>query len=555
MTPPDGTPQEPAGAPAQTVPPLHPALMVTPRPESVAPAAAPNGAPLVDPALMVTPRLITVPDAPAGGQRPLRVVIIGGGIGGLAAAWHLRRRVAESAITVVEAGPRFGGVIRSERRDGYLLEHGPDAFLRAKPAALALVNALGMGGDVQETEDNARRSLVVRHDRLHPVPEGFYLLAPGKWTTFIGAGLVSLPGMLRMGMDLFLPRRAAGAPEESLAQFVRRRLGSEALARLAQPLVGGIWTADPELLSMPAALPQLIAMEAKHRSLLLGMRARLGESPASGARYGLFAALRGGMGSLVDGLVASLTSNATDPASATTSRKADLRLLTTAVAVEPRRARPYADPARWQVALSGPQGQDTLLADAVIISLPAHAAAKVCASFDEDLAWELDGIPCASVAIVTFAWDAGGLRDYPVAAGLVVPHIEGRTVIAASFTARKFAGRAPEGGILVRAFIGGALHPHALDRDDQALITAALTDLDRWLGVRGPPRFAIVQRWPRAMPQYVLGHQQRLTSIRARERAWPGLALCGGAYEGVGIPDVIAQAERAVTQVCTASAT
>ncbi|MBA2482110.1 MAG: protoporphyrinogen oxidase [Planctomycetes bacterium] len=454
-----------------------------------------------------------------------RIVVVGGGIGGLATAFRLRQRLPAARITVIESAERWGGVVRTTREAGCVLEHGPDSILRSKPAGMALIADLGLEGEVQTTRSDARRSLIARGDRLLPVPEGFYLLAPGRWRSFLASGLVSWPGTLRMAMDLVLPRRAADAPEESLAQLVRRRLGREALERLAQPMIGGIYTADPEQLSIAAAMPQLARLESSHRSLILAMRARASEEPASGARYGLFASLRGGLGLLIERLVERL-------------QDCDLRLATPASGIT-------RTGDSWNITTPGGH----LAAEQLVIAGPAHTAARLLTDAAPSLAQTLASIPYASVATINLAWPASALSGVPLGAGFVVPAIEGCTVIAATFAHQKYDGRVPEGHALIRAFVGGALHPRALAASDDDLVSQVLADLGRWLRIASPPVLARVHRWPDAMAQYTLGHRERLAAIRAAESELPGLALVGNGYEGVGIPDLCQQAEAAAVRL------
>ena len=237
------------------------------------------------------------------------VIIVGAGIGGLAAAYHARKRGL--SVLLVEASDRLGGVIRTTVEDGCTLEHGPDSLVSVKPGGLELVRELGLESRLIGVPEAARKSLIARRGRLVPVPDGLYLLAPGRILPFLVSPLISWLGKLRMGLDLVLPRRAAGLPEESLAAFVRRRLGREALEAIAQPMVSGIYTADPETLSLAATMPQFLDLERDHRSLILGMMARMKKQKAmaqgaSGPRYGLFLSLEGGLQTLVDALAAKL---------------------------------------------------------------------------------------------------------------------------------------------------------------------------------------------------------------------------------------------------------
>jgi oxygen-dependent protoporphyrinogen oxidase len=457
-----------------------------------------------------------------------RTIIVGGGVGGLALAFRLvQGGVAPADISVVEASTRWGGLLQSSERDGFLLEHGPDSLIGSKPAGLALLRDLGLEGDFQGIEPGARRALIARGGRLLPVPAGLYLLAPGRIRPFLASPLLSWRGKARALLDLVLPRRAAGRPEESLAGLVRRRLGREVLERIAQPLIGGISTADPESLSLDAAMPQVAAWEHEHRSLILAARARIraGGAEAAGARYGLFVTVRGGLRRVVDALLARLGG-------------VDLRLGARATGVT-------REGAGWRVGLSagGP-----LVTARVALALPAWAAGELLAPSEPALAGELSAIPYAGSAILTLAFAPGTIPPLPAAAGFVVPASEGRTVLAATFMSTKYAGRAPAGHALLRVFLGGALRAGALELADPELIGRALADLRDLLGIAAPPSLVHLDRWPRSMAQFHLGHRARVARIRAGEAALPGLALIGNGYEGVGIPDVIAQADATATR-------
>jgi oxygen-dependent protoporphyrinogen oxidase len=343
--------------------------------------------------------------------------------------------------------------------------------------------------------------------------------------------IISWPGKLRMALDLLLPRRSADLPEESLAEFVRRRLGKEALARIAQPLVSGIYTADPEQLSLRATMPQFLDMERDHRSLILAMRKRAQEqsvAAARGPRYGLFASLTGGLQTLVDRLLERLRGPSCD--------------LITNTRVE---SVVKAEAGGYTLTLADGYRQF----DQVVVALPAHAAAKATKHLDQVLSYKLATIPYAGVATVNIALRADQVPELPVAAGFVVPAVEGRTLIACTFGHHKYAGRAPDGHVLLRAFVGGALHEATLERSDQDLTDGVLRDLRDILGLRGDPLFTRLHRWPKAMAQYVLGHGEGVQVIRSRERHFPGFALVGNGYEGVGIPDLAAQAETAVDRL------
>lgn len=455
-------------------------------------------------------------------------IVVGGGVGGLAAAFRLRQRRPDWRIAVVEAAPRWGGVISSERRDGLVLEHGPDSLIRTKPEGMRLIDDLGLRPRVQDTDPRFRGALIARGPRLVAIPEGLYLLAPGRWLPFLRSPILSWPGKLRVGLDLLLPRGpAARGEDESLAGFVRRRLGREALERIAQPMVGGIYTADPERLSLPFTMPQFAEMERSHRSLLLAMRARAkaqaGAAAAHGARYGLFASLEGGLQTLTD----------------TLAERLDGCHLALGARAEGLTRRDGA----WHLespALSAPR---------LCLCLPAWAAAGLLGSVAPELAVELAAVPYAGVATVNLVYERAAIPALPAAAGFVVPAVEGRSLVAATFCHQKYPGRCPDDLVVLRAFVGGALHQDRLAAGDQAMLAGLAADLRDLLGIAAAPRRTVVSRWPEAMAQPVVGHGVRLARIRAAERALPGLALVGNGYEGVGVPDICAQAALAAERL------
>ncbi len=421
------------------------------------------------------------------------------------------------------------------RRDGFLLEGGPDSFISEKPAALELARRLGLGPRVIETNAVHRRSFVVRGGRLRPTPEGFQLLAPSRLLPFLTSDIFTWRGKARMALDLVLPRRttAGDVEDESLADFVRRRFGREALERMAQPMVGGIYTADPEHLSLRATMPRFLEMERKDRSLILSMwkaarrqKAERGRQTTgtSGARYGLFLSFDEGMQTLSDALAARLPQTA-------------VRLDTKVESVTLD-----GDGRRWLVRTSG--GED-VRADGVIIALPAYGAARLVREADGGLADELDAIPYASTATVNLAYRRADIPHPLDGFGFVVPRVERRATLACTFSSVKFPGRAPEGHALLRAFVGGALQPEMFALDEDQMTAAVRRDLRDLLGVEAPPLFSHVEKWPRSMAQYHLGHRELVGRIRARLRRLPALELCGNAFEGAGVPDCVRGGEEA----------
>jgi protoporphyrinogen/coproporphyrinogen III oxidase len=449
-----------------------------------------------------------------------RVVIVGGGISGLAAAHRLvELGVEKPQITLIEASGRLGGTLETHFRDGFLLERGPDSFISEKPEAVALVKRLGLESRLIETNDQYRRSFIVRNGRLRPVPEGFQLLAPSRVWPFITTDIFSLTGKLRIAAELLLPREN-GKEDESLASFVRRRLGREALERMAQPMVGGIYTADPETLSLRATLPRFLDMERDHRSLILAMMRQGQKAGTSGARYSLFLSFDRGMEVLVNAL---------------TDAVPNVRLKT-------RVAELSLEAGTWRIrADSG----ETFEADAVCLAVPAYIAAGLLRNLNEQLASQLNAIKYASTATINFAYPRAAIKHALDGFGFVVPFVEKRSLIACTFSSVKFAGRAPEDQVLLRAFAGGALQPGVFALEESDLVTRIEADLRQLLSIDRKPLFTEVAKWGRSMPQYEVGHVDRVQKIEDEVRAMRGLALAGNAYRGAGIPDCIRSGETA----------
>jgi protoporphyrinogen/coproporphyrinogen III oxidase len=447
-----------------------------------------------------------------------RVVIVGGGISGLAAAHRLiELGFDKSQITLIEASGRLGGTLETAHRDGFLLERGPDSFISEKPEAVALARRLGLESRLIQTNEQYRRSFIVRNGRLRPVPEGFQLLAPSRVWPFITTDIFSLSGKLRMAADLLLPR-TNGKEDESLAGFVRRRLGQEALERMAQPMVGGIYTANPETLSLRATLPRFLDMERDHRSLILAMlrQGRAKKSGTSGARYSLFLSFDRGMDVLVNALVSTIP---------------NVRLKT--------RINGLAfETGTWRIK---DESGFTTEADAVCLAVPAYVAARLLENVNSRLASELSAIKYASTATINFAYPRDAIKHPLNGFGFVVPFIEKRSLIACTFSSVKFPGRAPEDHVLLRAFAGGALQPEMFDAPEARIEE----DLCELLGITGRPLFTEVAKWERSMPQYEVGHLDRVTQIETELERMPSLTLAGNAYRGAGIPDCIRSGEAA----------
>ena len=470
-----------------------------------------------------------------------RVAIVGAGITGLSAALRLILQHDDIHVDIFEASSRAGGIIRTERRDGFLIEHGPDSFITNKPGGMQLYRDLGITNQLISTDNEYRRSLVVHKGQPVPVPEGFMLMAPAKPMAILKTPILSVAGKLRLLSEAVRPKKQSDE-DESLASFVRRRFGSETLDRLVQPLVGGIYTSDPEKLSLKATLPRFLTMEREQGSVIRATLAAArksdqsnGDASGSGARYGLFAAPADGLSSLIDALQTRLRE----------SGRVRIHLESPVRSVVP----PADSTAPWSLVI-GNDGADSREFDRVVLTPPAWAAAKLLEGCQDDaLVRDLSAIEYASSAIVVSGHRLSDFTHPLDAFGLVVPAVENRKVLAVSFSSRKFAGRAPEGHVLLRTFVGGAMQPELFDASNDDMISMVHHELQSLLGMQADPAFAIVSRYKRAMPQYHVGHLDRVQQIEERLSRMHGLELAGNAYRGVGIPDSIASGYAAADRL------
>jgi oxygen-dependent protoporphyrinogen oxidase len=473
----------------------------------------------------------------------MRTAIIGGGIAGLAAAYELeqaRKAGAQVEYTLFEARSRLGGCLSSEIVGGAVLERGPDSFLTEKPAAAALCRELGLAAELIPSNDAGRKTYIVVHNRLVPLPDGLMFLVPTKLIPTALTRLFSLPTKVRMAMELLHPPRPMGLPDESVAALVERHFGRETVERLADPLLSGIYGGDATQLSARAVLPRLVEMENHYGSLTRAMlaahrqmRARAKTSvqmEKSGGSRSIFTTLRGGLQQMVEALAARL-----DPAS--------VRLSTPVSGIE-RVA------GGWRVEA----GSAAELYDAVIVASPAWAASALLSGVDPVLAEELSAIPYSSSITVNLIYDEAQLGRLPEGFGFLVPAVEGRAMLACTFVHRKFLGRTPPGKAVLRAFLGGMRNEALLNNSDAALVAAMRRELSEILGERilpsaAEPEHTQVSRWPRAMAQYTVGHQERRQRINTRVAALPGLQLAGNAYDGIGIPDCIRLGRQAAKEL------
>jgi protoporphyrinogen/coproporphyrinogen III oxidase len=452
------------------------------------------------------------------------VVVVGGGISGLAAAYQIRQAAPGARVTLLEATDRLGGKILTERCNNFVIEAGPDSFLANKPRGVGLCQELGIAGDLQGVTPRQHRAFVLFRGRLHELPEGLTGLVPTRLGPLIRSTLLSPRGKARVALDYILPPRRANG-DESLGAFICRRLGREAWERLVEPLMAGIYAADGDTLSLAATFPQLRDAERRHGGLIRGVLAGRRAGSATSGPTG-FLAPAGGMGQLVVALSDRLYCG-------------DVVMMT-GVAAEA--ITKQTDGYVVQLANNA-----SIPADAVIVATPAFIAADLLSTLDAPLAADLEAIPHVSTAIVTFAFRGDEIAHSLDGHGYVVPRSEGSPVLACTWTSRKWAQRAPEGWELIRAFLGrsGHLQDEIDSADDEILIGLARAEVNARLGVSAQPSHTTVQRWSRGMPQYQFGHLERVARIMSALDAHPGLFIAGNAFGGVGIPDCIASGERA----------
>ncbi|MDA8410306.1 MAG: protoporphyrinogen oxidase [Treponema sp.] len=483
-----------------------------------------------------------------------RVVVIGGGIAGLAAAYRVKKLVPGVELTLVETERRLGGKILTDRVDGFVVEGGPDTFVSYKTAGIGLCRELGIEDRLHGTNKEVRGSFVMRKGRLYEMPEGLTGLIPSKFGPMATTGLISPLGKLRMGLDLFVPAKRDGE-DETLAEFVRRRLGGELYERLIEPLMSGIYAGDGEELSLGATFPQLRQSELEHGSLVAGMfatkkknreaarkaaeaekAARASTNPAMAAgaplparkQWPAFVTPETGLAEIVEAL-------------AKTFEAKELLLGTKARRVERLGA-------EWVVEI---EGGEALRCDALVLATPSHGAAPLVRGIDSAMADALAAIPHASTATLTVAYRESDLPKPLNAYGYVIPKREGRAVLATTWTSTKFPHRAPAGYVLIRSFIGRAGNDAGIQLSDEELLRMVKEEQRDVLGITAEPLLYRLFRWPLAMPQYTKGHLGRLSTIEGRTSAWPGLALAGNAYRGIGLPDCIASGEGAAKSVAS----
>ena len=450
------------------------------------------------------------------------VVIVGGGISGLSAAYYLAKGGAAS--TILESRPRLGGVIQTEHVEGCTIEAGPDSFLSVKPAAVEMAREVGLGDEVIASNDHLRKTYVRRGGRLIPLPDGLMMMVPTKIWPLVSTGLVSWGAKVRMGMEL-LRAPAPRQTDESVAAFIQEHYGSEAVDYLAEPLLSGIYGGNPEDLSVRSVLPRFVELANRYGSLTRGVLAERAKAPRNGQPAPLFRTFKGGLGQLVEAASRAIGGH---------SEVRQVRAETIERAAAGFRIR---------------AGSDWIETASLVVACEAHSAASLLKPVDARLAELLAQVPYSSSITVALGFDAADFASLPDGFGFLVPKKERRTLAACTWVGTKFSYRVPEGKIVARCFIGGAEAAASMSESDETLAAAATRELQEIAGITARPKFTRIFRWPRSMAQPTVGHPERVQEIEARVAAIPGLHLAGNAYSGIGIPDCIRLGKRAATNI------
>lgn len=492
-----------------------------------------------------------------------RVAIIGGGITGIAAALELTGS-RQFHVQLLEASDRLGGVLETVREGQYLIERSADNFSTLIPNALELTHQYGAGSDLIRPNSQGRQAFVFLNGKICPIPAGFSLMQPTRWQSILLTPSLTWTGKLRLLAEYWIPPKHrstasadkskhvgdySGDDDESLESFATRRLGKQAFERLVEPIVSGIFTANPKILSMAATMPQFVEMERKYGGLIRGyLASRKNDAAAaarkaSGARYDSFVAPKLGMSAWIEKLATSL------PHGCVRLRKrvGGLRL-----------QKAPDGSLQWQVELqpegdSRPQPMSVELYDAVVLATPAATTARLLQTVAPEASLLVGSIQYASSAVIAMVVRKNELTSRIDGFGLVVPRCEQRATLAISYSSNKYPGRVPEDQILLRIFLGGALNPEIVDRTDDQLLRLAFSEVRSILGWTGSaPLWQTVIRWKESMPQYAVGHLTRLKRIEQLLSPFPTLQLCGAAYQGVGIPQCVGSGQAAAKKLIQA---
>ncbi|MBG0830849.1 protoporphyrinogen oxidase [Planomonospora sp. ID67723] len=453
------------------------------------------------------------------------VVVVGGGIAGLTAAWYLRQGGENVRVTVLDGARRIGGKLHVSEVAGLPVDAGAEAMLVRRPEGKDLARMIGLGDELRHP-GAAQASLLTRGS-LRPMPKGQVMGVPSDLAALASSGVLSPGGLARVPLDQILPPMLV-TTDVSVAAYIRARMGGEVVDRLIEPILGGVYAGRAEALSLDATMPRIAAVARSERSLLAAARKIAAETPKDAGP--VFATLRRGMGSLPEAVAA--------------ASGAEIR---TGVTVREMRRTESG----WRLVAGPVPAPEIIEADAVVIAVPAPAAGRLLAGEVPRAAAELARIEYASMAIVTLAYPRAAFPQLPAGSGYLVPPVEGRPVKAATFSSVKWPhlAEADPDLIVLRCSIGRLGEEALLQRDDAELVALAMAEMAAVAGVRGLPRDSRVTRWGGSLPQYNVGHLDRVARVRAAIAAQPGLAVCGAAYDGVGIPACISTARTAAARI------
>lgn len=470
--------------------------------------------------------------------RPRTVVIVGGGISGLATAFSLQEQATKAGLTlrctILESGSSWGGKIVTHRVGEIVTEAGPDSFLSQKQAGLDLCTKLGLADQLINTNQTGKKACVLYRGRLHDLPEGLLSFVPKQLGPFLHSGLLSWSGLVRMGLEFAVPP-GSSREDEPLAAFLRRRFGVQAFERVLEPLMAGIYAGDAEHMSLRATFPRFFELEQQYGSVVRGMMAaKKAASLVSTGQPGrtMFVSLKNGLSDLVTALTSRLT-----------QQGVELRL---GCRVDALRVRSH-ELGRWMYDLILEDGS-ALSADSVVLATPAYVSAELVRPLTPIAGGLLDMIPYASTATIAMAFPRT-LTSVIEGFGFIIPRTEQRDLIAATWTSLKWPHRAPADQLLARCYVGGVGREDILQLDDETLVAKVREELAAVCGIGVEPTFTEVNRWWKAMPQYTIGHLDRLVQLDAAVSRYPGLILTGAGYRGVGIPDCIRDGALAAERV------
>lgn len=463
-------------------------------------------------------------------ERKQKVVIIGGGITGLTAAYYLQKEALLQnlpfEVKLIEASHRLGGKLQTVVQDGYVIERGPDSFLERKQSAVRLAKEVGIADRL--INNSAGQSFVVANQQLYPMPGGSIMGIPTELVPFITTRLFSVAGKVRAAADLIIPRSNMKG-DQSLGHFFRRRVGDEVLENLIEPLLSGIYAGDIDQLSLMSTFPQFYQVEKNHRSLILGMRKgktpQQSNNPTSSSKKGIFLTVSTGLQSFIEAIEAKLQPHSVMKG----YRVESIKKLGEGYEMELN-------------------SKERILADSIIVAVPHHTAASIFSQYEYFSVFK--HVPATSVATVALAFPKEAIKKDIDGTGFVVSRNSDFSITACTWTHKKWPHSTPEGKVLLRCYVGRPGDETIVDLSDDEIINIVLDDLNKIMNITAKPELSVVTRWKDSMPQYTVGHKDRINDVTEKmSEELPGVFLAGSSYQGIGVPDCIDQAEAAVKKV------